>query len=483
MKKNTLLSFFNRKYRDEEEDGGIVLSLANLFKCMFFTHPKPNEEKIHLIQIEESLKDISTKVTQLEKNLSFSHKKKASLLSLSTNQKNLEVLNEEADELMSNDSMRVATDDEDDFSLKDLEPKRDDMVNPYWIEDKDLLNGEVCQLPEKEVEFWNDLIKKYLHPLDEDKAQQAKIAADLIDLRNRVVFGFLMVNALFILVVFLLQLNKDILHVEWPFGVRENITFIPETNEIRVEKFYLQMEPIGLVFVLFFGTILAIQFVGMLFHRFATLSHILASVELFDTKKKLSKDDELPTNAIEMAKRIQRLKNIDIDDEENYRRISNDLRNRNIVERCEERKHVKRQNIGTLDVAFRKRFAQISKNELSTPILGRRNSEDRKPMGFLDSTMNENTFNLDSNPKPFIRSNARGTLDKKQKKKRFNNSSSTSAGPGNDNPAFSLEGEHYDLNNFSNFSHRNEHNEMGYANDENTSYNSNHHLFHKGSNL
>ena len=42
----------------------------------------------------------------------------------------------------------------------------------------------------------------------------------------------------------------------------------------------LHLEPIGLVFVFFFGLILIIQFVAMLFHRFGTLSHILASTEL-----------------------------------------------------------------------------------------------------------------------------------------------------------------------------------------------------------
>ena len=49
-----------------------------------------------------------------------------------------------------------------------------------------------------------------------------------------------MFNALFILIVFLLQLNKDSLYVEWPFGVKTNITFNEETNEvIRVIVFSL----------------------------------------------------------------------------------------------------------------------------------------------------------------------------------------------------------------------------------------------------
>lgn len=42
-----------------------------------------------------------------------------------------------------------------------------------------------------------------------------------------------MFNALFILIVFLLQLNKGALHVDWPLGVKTNITYIEETSEVR----------------------------------------------------------------------------------------------------------------------------------------------------------------------------------------------------------------------------------------------------------
>ena len=117
-----------------------------------------------------------------------------------------------------------------------------------------------------------------------------------------------MFNALFILIVFLLQLNKGALHVDWPLGVKTNITYIEETSEVLfkllfflwicnikhifhfkvlISKEYLQLEPIGLVFVFFFGLILIIQFVAMLFHRFGTLSHILASTDLTCCNRKV----------------------------------------------------------------------------------------------------------------------------------------------------------------------------------------------------
>lgn len=50
--------------------------------------------------------------------------------------------------------------------------------------------------------------------------------------------------------------------------------------QVHVTKTPLHLEPIGLVFVFFFALILVIQFTAMLFHRFGTLAHILASTVL-----------------------------------------------------------------------------------------------------------------------------------------------------------------------------------------------------------
>lgn len=41
-----------------------------------------------------------------------------------------------------------------------------------------------------------------------------------------------MINALFVLIVFLLQLNKDNIHVKWPLGVKTNITYDEATQEV-----------------------------------------------------------------------------------------------------------------------------------------------------------------------------------------------------------------------------------------------------------
>ena len=60
---------------------------------------------------------------------------------------------------------------------------------------------------------------------------QKKIEEGLKELRDMAVFYFAMFNALFVLIVFMLTLNKDVLHIDWPFGIKENIT-ITEANEV-----------------------------------------------------------------------------------------------------------------------------------------------------------------------------------------------------------------------------------------------------------
>jgi chitin synthase len=47
--------------------------------------------------------------------------------------------------------------------------------------------------------------------------------------------------------------------------------------KVLISKEYLQLEPIVLVFVFFVALILVIRLTAMMFHRFGTLSHILAS--------------------------------------------------------------------------------------------------------------------------------------------------------------------------------------------------------------
>ena len=105
-------------------------------------------------------------------------------------------------------------------------------MNPYWIEDRDLLNGKRDFLSGHEDKFWKDLIEKYLAPLDKDEKKEKKNAADLITLRNKSVFSVFMLNALFVLVVFMLQTEKDMIGIEWPLEKSIKYAIFYEDNEM-----------------------------------------------------------------------------------------------------------------------------------------------------------------------------------------------------------------------------------------------------------
>ena len=125
--------------------------------------------------------------------------------------------------------------------------QRDELKNPYWIEQNDhLLNGPRRALTAEEITFWFDLIEKYLKPLEKDVEKEKKQANGLIELRNQMAFSFLMINGIWVVALFLMQLNKDKLSITWP---------VPNGPD-------LELEPLGLVFLLFFAVVLVMQLIG-----------------------------------------------------------------------------------------------------------------------------------------------------------------------------------------------------------------------------
>ncbi|XP_014282325.1 chitin synthase chs-2 isoform X2 [Halyomorpha halys] len=376
-RQNTLLGFLqNVPMPGDNEEGSIEFSLAGLFRCMFCTHPKPIDEKQQLLRIAETLEKLEKRLDGIEKVVDpqcqvISRKRTTSA---SSKDHNLVALTEE----QADDDRE--SDDSDTASTGEPKVVRNDDINPYWIEDKELKKGPVAFLSANEVQFWKDLLDKYLFPIDDDKVERARIAADLKELRNKSVFAFFMMNALFVLIVFLLQLNKDNIHVEWPFGVKTNITYVEETAEVLISKEYLQLEPIGLVFVFFFALIIVIQFTAMLFHRFGTISHILASTELnLCCNKKveeMSQDTLLDKQAVDIVRHLQRLKGINGDYDNDSGSSGDRVGRRRTIYNLEKQKQ-KTRTIGTLDVAFRKRFLQMKMEDgegqdASTPVLGRK---------------------------------------------------------------------------------------------------------------
>ncbi|XP_062604879.1 chitin synthase chs-1-like [Saccostrea cucullata] len=123
-----------------------------------------------------------------------------------------------------------------------------------------------------EEDFWKKCIKKYLKPLNMNDEKKAKMQAELIDLRNKVFFFYFITNAIFVTIVYVLtQVNayQKTLSIPLPCSVGETQGVI---------------EPISIAFTLVFGILLLIQFFGMLTHRVSTISHIVATTKIFNTK-------------------------------------------------------------------------------------------------------------------------------------------------------------------------------------------------------
>uniref|UniRef100_A0AAR5P4N2 chitin synthase n=1 Tax=Dendroctonus ponderosae TaxID=77166 RepID=A0AAR5P4N2_DENPD len=406
-KHKSLLGFLQNGGTNDDDEGSIEISLAGLFKCMLCTHQKAGDETTQLIHIGESLDKLQKRLDHIEKVVDpsghASRKRSMSASSRHGDHHHLSAVNEEPAEDASSES-----DSESTSTVP--QNKRDDLVNPYWIEDPDVGKGEVEYLSSNEMQFWKDLLDKYLYPLDENKEEKARIASDLKELRDQSVFAFFMLNALFVLIVFLLTLKKDNLHIKWPFGVKTNITYDESSQEVHISKEYLQLEPIGLVFVFFFALILVIQFVAMLFHRFGTIAHILASTELNLFSKKvpslpltssscsfllgLQKEEMSPNalldkQAVAIVKQLQKLQGIDDGDYDNDSGSGPDRIGRRKTIHNIQRAAQKKRQIGTLDVAFKKRFAKLNANPNGgTPVLSRRMTMRRETMKALEVRVN-----------------------------------------------------------------------------------------------
>lgn len=352
-KQGGILGMLSNSNGKNDDEGSIEFSFAGLFKVMCCVQPKQNESQ-HIVF---ALEDLKRKLDRMESHLGGTPnaRRRSTLQPRTSIRSGDTALSGEVDD--DQDSF------EDDNVSKDLGVKeeRDDLVNPYWMEDvKAIRRGEIDYLPVKEVNFFKDLIEKYLKPLESNKETKAKAQRQLKELRNIAVFSFTMMNSIFVVIVFFLQLNKDTIHINWPLGIKTNITFVAENTQVLIAKEYLELEPIGLVFVFFFAIILVVQFVAMLLHRFGTFSHILASTELTFCSSSNGKMDSGPNDAqkaLEVVKQLQKLKNINgeygegngVEDKAGRRRtIANIAMNQN------------KQNIGTLDVAFRKRFLSIA---------------------------------------------------------------------------------------------------------------------------
>lgn len=121
------------------------------------------------------------------------------------------------------------------------------------------------ETPKHEEKFWKKVLPKYLEPIESDRKQEQKIFVDLVSLRNNMVFIFSMLNLLFSVALFQMQINKDNFSALYLFGKYEPISVIS----------------FGLIIL-----IQAVQFISMLIHRWNTFQHLISRTSLSSCSNK-----------------------------------------------------------------------------------------------------------------------------------------------------------------------------------------------------
>ena len=133
-----------------------------------------------------------------------------------------------------------------------------------WYDNSLLIESPLIKLEEKEIYFFDSLIKEYLTPIVTDEAHKVKITSDLSDLKNNCSFGFCMVNVIWLALIFNLQLIQR-------RAYKALFIELPVTNDGE----YLRYEPMGFFFFALFIIVTIFQYSAMLWHRFKTLLHLV----------------------------------------------------------------------------------------------------------------------------------------------------------------------------------------------------------------
>ncbi|GFN96762.1 chitin synthase [Plakobranchus ocellatus] len=160
-----------------------------------------------------------------------------------------------------------------------------DPDNPSWLQIPTIGDGPVETLDKTESEFWKFMIKTYLYPIDKNEAEQKKVTKDLKDLRNSMVFICIILNLLWTVIALQLQAVQD-----------------------DLKKIYLggRYEPMSIFFLTIFAIVIAVQFLGMLIHRWGTFLHFMSNTHV-DWFNKSHTDEEFARYVIKQIEQKQNL--------------------------------------------------------------------------------------------------------------------------------------------------------------------------------
>ncbi|KAI5630706.1 chitin synthase domain-containing protein [Phthorimaea operculella] len=333
-----------KKTAKNETSGTFEFSINGLFKFICCTNPNDHKEDYHLLKIANSLEKMEKRLDTLgaEGPPEPSQLRRRSSMGLRS------------------DTMPILPEYEPSEDSSDIpREERDDLINPYWIEDPNLSKGEVDFLTTAETEFWKDLIDAYLRPIDENKEELDRIKTDLKNLRDTMVFAFVMLNSLFVLVIFLLQLNQDQIFIRWPLGQDVTIEYEDDNNIVIRADFAWADRLLSDSS----RSVMIVQFTAMMFHRMGTLTHLLSTVQLnwYCTRQPedMSEEALLDKHAIEIAKDLQRLN----DDDLKNGKVNDDHVSRRKTIHNLEKSRDNKQSVANLDVNFKRRMTILQQND------------------------------------------------------------------------------------------------------------------------
>ena len=133
-----------------------------------------------------------------------------------------------------------------------------------WLYHDSLINFEKKSVNKSEAKFYEKLIQKHLLPLieDEEKSKKERVTLELNDLRNRCCFAFFILNAMWITLLF----SLNVLQSQYK------------------EKIYIQLagqknEPVSFLFVAFFVIVILMQFAAMIWHRAITFVQLIRNAK------------------------------------------------------------------------------------------------------------------------------------------------------------------------------------------------------------
>lgn len=359
----------NTEEEEEEKETNLSIILSSIYKIRDFFADCCNNSNL-LIMINNSLSNIEHRAYQIERRIDCLENNSLHPESLTINPSNISktrtpIVEGPRASVVSVLPEPSECDNYDHYDdSQSFQAPSENLHNNSWFYHRDLIKGNVAYLERKEEIFWKELLEKYLKPTQDDKK---KVGKELKELRNKMVITFFMLNLLFVLIIFLMTLRKDLLHVQWPFNPSVNFTYTKASygNEIMIMKTYLQLEPIGLALSAVFFSVMVIQFTCMLRHRFSTFAQIMANstlnFHLFKPKvENMSHDDLLERDPIKIFKKLIQLKGVNGDDDKEE---DSDVARRETVAVLMENKHKKRAMINDLDTAFKERMRKIRRNE------------------------------------------------------------------------------------------------------------------------